>query len=63
LPSKHARAAGIDVDDYVRQRVQTIPAGRFPPVAQCASAVWFIATLASDFINGECLPVTGGSVT
>jgi NAD(P)-dependent dehydrogenase (short-subunit alcohol dehydrogenase family) len=59
----HARHEGIDVEDYVRRRMEAIPAGRFLSPAECAAVCWMLVSEDSNYINGQAIPVTGGAVT
>jgi NAD(P)-dependent dehydrogenase (short-subunit alcohol dehydrogenase family) len=45
-----------------RQRIRQIPVGRAGTPADVARAVLFLADPANEFITGECLHLTGGSL-
>ena len=56
----HARESGIELEDYVKQRVASIPAGRFVQPEECASVVAFLMGPEASFLSGEMIRVAGG---
>ena len=60
---EHARRADVTVEEYTRNRVSTIPAGRFLDPVECAAVIAFLVSDDSQFITGAILPITGGSPT
>jgi NAD(P)-dependent dehydrogenase (short-subunit alcohol dehydrogenase family) len=59
----HAVRAGIDPEEYARQRMDAIPAGRFLDPEECAAVCWMLVSDDAAYINGQAIPVTGGAVT
>lgn len=58
---QHARERGITVEEYVKQRVARIPAGRFLEPIELARCVAMFCSPVSDYINGQMIKVTGGA--
>ena len=55
-----AQARVRDIGTEAQERA--IPLGRFGEVADCASALEFLATDLSSYVTGQCLSVCGGAV-
>lgn len=51
---------GLQVEDIVQQRLSKIPLGRLGTPDDIAEVVVFLASDASDYITGQCIPVGGG---
>ncbi len=59
---KHAESRGINVEDYVKERLSKIPAGRFMEARDVALLAMFLCSKDSDYINGQLIKLTGGSI-
>jgi NAD(P)-dependent dehydrogenase (short-subunit alcohol dehydrogenase family) len=59
--AEHARHEHIDFEDYLHQRLDPIPAGRFATPAECAAVCWMLSSGDASYINGQLIPVTGGA--
>ena len=55
-----AARLGVDFDDFVAERVMTIPVGRGGWPEDVASAVLFFASEEAAFVSGQVLYVAGG---
>ena len=60
LPHRADRAARRRTRSSTRGCAQRVPAGRWGEPAELAGAVVFLASAASDFVNGQILYVDGG---
>jgi len=49
-----------EMDDMYRSIVSRTPAGRFGEPEECGGAAVFLASVASDFVTGQSIPVDGG---
>ncbi len=58
---EHARARGISVEEYAKERGQRIPAGRFMEPMEFARVVALFCSRATDYVSGECIEITGGA--
>jgi meso-butanediol dehydrogenase/(S,S)-butanediol dehydrogenase/diacetyl reductase len=50
----------LPVEDIIQQRLSRIPLGRLGTPDDIAELVAFLASEASDYITGQCIPVGGG---
>jgi 3-oxoacyl-[acyl-carrier protein] reductase len=55
-----AARLGVDFDDFVAKRVETIPAGRAGWPEDVAAAILFLASEEAGFVSGQVLYVAGG---
>ena len=55
-----AARMGVDFDDFVAARVETIPVGRGGKPEDIAAAVLFFASEEASFISGQVLYAAGG---
>jgi len=60
---RHAMEEGISSEEYAKERLSTIPAGRFGTLQECANVISFLVSPRASFINGELVRITGGSPT
>jgi meso-butanediol dehydrogenase/(S,S)-butanediol dehydrogenase/diacetyl reductase len=51
---------GLSVEEIAQQRLGKIPLGRLGVPDDIAEVVAFLASDASDYITGQCIPVSGG---
>ena len=58
---QHAKERDISLEDYVKERVAKIPAGRFLEPEELARATAVLCSRYSDYINGETIKITGGA--
>lgn len=58
---QHAHELGITVEEYVKQRVSRIPAGRFLEPEELARVVALYCSTLTDYVNGQVVRVTGGA--
>jgi 3-oxoacyl-[acyl-carrier protein] reductase len=57
-----AARLGVDFDDFVAERVQSIPVGRAGWPEDVAAAILYLASEEAAFVNGQVLYVAGGPV-
>ena len=50
----------LPVEDIIQQRLSRIPLGRLGTPDDIAELVAFLASEASDYITGQCIPIGGG---
>ena len=55
-----AARLGVDFDDFVAQRVQSIPVGRSGWPEDVAAAILYFASEEASFVSGQVLYVAGG---
>ncbi len=55
-----AERMGVDFEDFVAARVETIPVGRSGKPEDIAAAILFFASEEASFINGQVLYAAGG---
>jgi 3-oxoacyl-[acyl-carrier protein] reductase len=55
-----AARLGVDFDDFVAQRVQSIPVGRAGWPEDVAAAILYFASEEAAFVSGQVLYVAGG---
>jgi 3-oxoacyl-[acyl-carrier protein] reductase len=55
-----AARLGVDFDDFVAERVKTIPVGRGGWPEDVAASVLFFASEEAAFVSGQVLYVAGG---
>jgi 3-oxoacyl-[acyl-carrier protein] reductase len=55
-----AARLGVDFDDFVTQRVQSIPVGRAGWPEDVAAAILYFASEEAAFVSGQVLYVAGG---
>ena len=55
-----AARLGVDFDDFVAERVQSIPAGRAGWPEDVAAAILYFASEEASFVSGQVLYVAGG---
>jgi 3-oxoacyl-[acyl-carrier protein] reductase len=55
-----AARLGVDFDDFVAERVESIPAGRAGWPEDVAAAILFLASEEAGFVSGQVLYVAGG---
>ena len=55
-----ARAQGVTVEEFFRQRAEELPIRMIPTPEQCAGAVLFFASSLAEPITGQHLSVNGG---
>lgn len=58
---RHAEERGITLEEYVKERVAKIPAGRFLEPEEFARVVAIFCSPFTDYINGQFVKVTGGA--
>lgn len=59
---QHAASVGISVEDYVKQRTQKIPAGRFLELPELAAMVAYLLSPDAGFVTGESIRIAGGEI-
>jgi NAD(P)-dependent dehydrogenase (short-subunit alcohol dehydrogenase family) len=59
---KAAEEMGVTVEEYSKQRLRKIPAGRFLDPKELSSLVIFLCSGASDYVNGQIINITGGAI-
>lgn len=57
---ERAARLGVPVDDYLRQLLLRVPAGRCASVEDVVNAVIFLSADASSYVNGCSIPLDGG---
>ena len=57
-----AARLGVDFDDFVAQRVQSIPVGRAGWPEDVAAAILYFASEEAAFVNGQVIYVAGGPI-
>jgi len=57
----HARRRGVSVEEYSKERVRGIPAGRFVEPMEFARVVALYCSRVTDYVSGEVIRVTGGA--
>jgi 3-oxoacyl-[acyl-carrier protein] reductase len=55
-----AARLGVDFDDFVAERVQSIPVGRAGWPEDVAAAILYLASEEAAFVSGQVLYVAGG---
>jgi 3-oxoacyl-[acyl-carrier protein] reductase len=55
-----AARLGVDFDDFVAQRIQSIPVGRSGWPEDVAAAILYFASEEASFVSGQVLYVAGG---
>jgi NAD(P)-dependent dehydrogenase (short-subunit alcohol dehydrogenase family) len=60
LVAQQARAAGQDVDVYVKERSQELPLGRIALPEEVADLVCFLASERASFLTGVTITIDGG---
>jgi 3-hydroxybutyrate dehydrogenase len=58
---RHASERGISVEEYVKERVSKIPAGRFLEPEELAQIVVVFCSTRTDYVNGQLIKITGGA--
>ena len=59
--SAQARALGISIDEARRERMKSIPAGRFGSPAEFGKACAFLCSVHAGYITGQNLLIDGGA--
>jgi NAD(P)-dependent dehydrogenase (short-subunit alcohol dehydrogenase family) len=57
---QQARAAGQDLDVYVKERSQELPLGRVALPEEVADLVCFLASARASFLTGITITIDGG---
>lgn len=57
---QRSKSENIPVDTLKKEVEQNIPLGRIPTSAECANAVFFLASDLASVMTGACLDVNGG---
>lgn len=57
--ASNARLMGISVEEAMRRRIESIPAGRFGELAEFGAAIAFMAAEQSGYMTGSILRVDG----
>ena len=57
-----AARLGVDFDDFVAERVKSIPVGRAGWPEDVAAAILYLASEEAGFVSGQVLYVSGGTV-
>src|SRR5262245_47039703 len=60
LMAQQARAAGQDLESYVRERSQELPLGRIALPEEVADVVCFLASQRASFLTGITITIDGG---
>lgn len=58
---KHAAETHTSIEDYVKQRIARIPAGRFAQEQDVANLARFLCSDESSYISGQLVRLTGGA--
>lgn len=56
-----AKTRGITVEEYTKERLSQIPAGRLLEPEELAHTAMFFCSSLSDYINGETIRLSGGA--
>ena len=63
IDEQTAKLRGMEVGEPKRRRVRRVPTGRAATAADVAGVAAFLASDASDHVNGQTLNIDGGEVT
>ena len=55
-----AKSVGLDYDEFVRSRTQSLPLKRRATVEETAETVLFLVSEAAEYMTGSRLNVSGG---
>jgi meso-butanediol dehydrogenase/(S,S)-butanediol dehydrogenase/diacetyl reductase len=62
IDTEMGRYLGLPRGEYMRSRVEQIPLGRIETVDDVANVVSFLASADADYMTGQAINVTGGTI-
>jgi NAD(P)-dependent dehydrogenase (short-subunit alcohol dehydrogenase family) len=62
IDTEMGRYLGLPRGEYMRSRVETIPLGRVETVDDVAGVAAFLASSDADYMTGQAINVTGGTI-